>query len=88
MRRLQGNQHIDNRSGFSLVELLIVIVILGILVALILPAIVAARRNAQVAEVANEIRQLETAVTKFKSTFNVDPPAASISPSRHRLERG
>lgn len=80
MRRLQGNQHIDNRSGFSLVELLIVIVILGILVALILPAIVGARRNAQVAEVANEIRQLETAVTKFKSTFNVDPPSSLYIP--------
>lgn len=80
MRRLQRNQHIDNHSGFSLVELLIVIVILGILVALTLPAIVGARRNAQVAEVANEIRQLETAVTKFKSTFNVDPPSSLYIP--------
>jgi general secretion pathway protein G len=80
MRRLPGNHSIAHRSGFSLVELLVVIVILGILAALILPAIVGARRSAQVAEVANEIRQLETAVTKFKSTFNVDPPSSLYIP--------
>ncbi|MFM7058347.1 MAG: type II secretion system protein [Planctomycetota bacterium] len=80
MRRLPGNHRIAHRSGFSLVELLVVIVILGILAALILPAIVGARRSAQVAEVANEIRQLETAVTKFHSTFNVDPPSSLYIP--------
>jgi general secretion pathway protein G len=68
------------------VELLVVIVILGILAALILPAIVGARRSAQVAEVANEIRQLETAVTKFKATFNVDPPSSLYIPDLTKNE--
>jgi prepilin-type N-terminal cleavage/methylation domain-containing protein len=86
MRRLPGNHSIAHRSGFSLVELLVVIVILGILAALILPAIVGARRSAQVAEVANEIRQLETAVTKFKSTFNVDPPSSLYIPDLSKNE--
>jgi general secretion pathway protein G len=70
-----------NRGGFSLIELLVVIMILGILAALVLPAIAGARRNAQVAEVANEIRQLEAGITKFKSTFNVDPPSSLYIPA-------
>jgi general secretion pathway protein G len=70
-----------NRGGFSLIELLVVIMILGILAALVLPAIAGARRNAQVAEVANEIRQLEAGITKFKATFNVDPPSSLYIPA-------
>ena len=46
------------RTGFTLVELLVVIVILGILMALLLPAIARALRRARVLNCANNLSQL------------------------------
>lgn len=70
-----------SRSGFSLVELLVVIVILGILMSLIIPAITRARRNAQEAAVAAEISQLDQAITRFKTRFGVEPPSSLLIPT-------
>lgn len=65
-----------DRRGFSLVELLIVLVIIGILMALLLPAIGAARANAQAAQVVSEIADLETALAAFKAKFGMYPPSS------------
>lgn len=61
------------RLGFSLIELLVVIVIIGILMALILPAIGRVRYRAQVQQTAAELTQLDTAIGKFESDFGVKP---------------
>lgn len=71
----------SSRSGFSLIELLVVITIIGILVALIVPALQGARYRTQVAAVSTEINQLDQAIAAFKSKFGVEPPSSLMVPT-------
>ncbi len=66
------------RTGFTLVELLMVIVILALLIALLLPAITGAVRNAREAGSVAEMNAISQALSDFKSQFNEYPPSRIV----------
>lgn len=69
------------KQGFTLVELLVVIAIIGILVALLLPAVQAARESARRATCTSQIRQASLAAILHQDTYGHFPPAAKRTTS-------
>ncbi|MCA9233722.1 MAG: DUF1559 domain-containing protein, partial [Planctomycetales bacterium] len=66
------------RNGFTLVELLVVIAIIGVLVALLLPAIQAARESARTATCKNQLKQIMLGVLNYENTMGQFPNGAKI----------
>ncbi len=77
-RRLE-NRKLGNRAGFTLVELLVVIAIIGILIALLLPAVQAARESARRSQCVNNLKQLGIGMANFEDVRK-HFPCASYEP--------
>src|SRR5690242_5260511 len=63
------------RAAFTLVELLVVIAVIGLLVALLLPAVQTARETARRAQCANNLRQIGVAMLNFHDSKKSFPSA-------------
>jgi len=65
-----------NREGFTLIELMVVIVILGLLMAVVVPKMIGATDDAKVAAAKSQIHSFRTALDMFKLKFGRYPSSS------------
>ncbi|MBA7675651.1 hypothetical protein ES703_83887 [subsurface metagenome] len=66
------------KSGFTLVEILIVVVILGILAAIVIPQFTDASTEAKYASLASNLQMLRAQIELYKIQHNDDPPTLAL----------
>ena len=77
----------NRRRGFTMTELLVAIAVLAILIALLLPAIQAAREAARRSQSMNNLKQIALATWNYESTFGCFPAASYAPPDRPKAPR-
>ena len=69
-------------GGFTLIELLVVIAVVGLLIAMLLPAVQAARESARRGQCVNNLKQIGVALSSYESAVRVFPPAYLLTSGR------
>ncbi|MEL6894519.1 MAG: DUF1559 domain-containing protein [Planctomycetota bacterium] len=79
---LQSEHGRDRVSAFTLIELLVVIAIIGIVVAMLLPAVMSARESMRRMSCANHLRQWMIAVHNYQSAYQVFPASYKVDAAK------